>query len=418
MTTAVLRRGATPRARGLLLLAVLSLVVGLATGTPALVVAGAVLVVPLLLPLGATEPTSATVSVDHDGAAVLTGDGAVLGLVVRLDAPAEHVRVTVTGPPGLTVSPDVAMGSGTSSLRFTVVITPQRWGPFADPELTIEVGSCRGLRAGRATATVPVSLLALPRPRDVRSGAQRLLGRVRTGDHPRRRPGSGTEFHGLRPYQPGDRLRDVHWAASSRRDEPYVVERDVDAAVDVVLLVDVLARTDLARVANAVGVEGAVSLARALCNGADRTGLIGLGGTLAMTRPGTGLRHWYRLARTAATLQARESYTTPDLARIPPAVLPRGALVVVFTPLADPRVRPVLVDLRRRRYSVVVIDTSPVLVRPAAVDRLEDLTVRLAALERTALHTDLRRLGCRVVDWDGSGPLNPVLDQASLVAAR
>jgi uncharacterized protein (DUF58 family) len=203
-----------------------------------------------------------------------------------------------------------------------------------------------------------------------------------------------------------------------------VVERDTDAAVDVVLLVDVLARTDRARVANAVSVEGAVSLARALCNGADRTGLIGLGGTLTVTPPGTGLRHWYRLSRAAALLQSRESYVTPDLARIPPAVLPRSALVVVFTPLADPRIRTVLADLRRRRYTVVVIDTAAIVRGPAVAgaprssgpSRLDELAVRLASLERAAVHTDLGRLGCRVVDWDGAGPLDAVLDRAALVA--
>jgi uncharacterized protein (DUF58 family) len=418
VTPVALRRGATPRARGLLLLALLALLVGLATGVPALVVAGAVLVVPLLLPLGATEPRRVAITQRGDGAAVLAGESTALELTIRLDAPAEHLRARVEGSPGLRIDPARAAATGTTTLRLTVQLTPQRWGPLPDPRLTVDVGSCRGLRAGRVTVTLPVGLLALPRPRDVRSGARGMLGRVRTGDHPRRRPGSGTEFHGLRPYQPGDRLRDVHWAASSRRDEPYVVERDIDAAVDVVLLVDVLARTDDALAANALGVEGAVSLARALCNGADRTGLIGLGATIAMTPPGTGLRHWYRLARTAATLQSRESYVTPDLARIPPAVLPRSALVVVFTPLADARIRPVLADLRRRRYAVVVIDTSPVLRRPAEVDRLDDLTLRLAALERSARHADLGRLGCRVADWDGTGPLEEILDRATLVRSR
>ena len=38
----------------------------------------------------------------------------------------------------------------------------------------------------------------------------------------------GEDFADLRPYVPGDRLRDLSWAASARSDEPWVVVHHPD----------------------------------------------------------------------------------------------------------------------------------------------------------------------------------------------
>jgi uncharacterized protein (DUF58 family) len=401
-----------------------SLLVGVAAGVPALVVAAAVLLVPLLLPAGPT-PTTVTIHGGSDGRALLVGDGRRLRIDLRLDAPAEVVRARLSAVAGVRTAGGTAAAADTAALTVTPVVTATRWGRRPDPTVLVEVRYARGLRMARAQCPLPLALLALPRPRPIRPGSLRLLGRTRSGDHTQRRAGAGAEFHGLRPYVPGDRLRDVHWAASSRRDEPYVALRDADAAVDVVLALDLLARGGRAEAAQALGVEGAVSLGRMLCNGADRTGLIGLGALLAWTPPGTGVRHWYRLAATAATLQARESYVAPDLQRIPPAVLPTYALVVLFSPLLDPRIRGLVADLRRRRHPVLVIDTAAQLSILTATQLprgghrpLNDLAVRLAALERAAAHSALVRLGCRVVDWDGTTGLDAVLGTSGSAARR
>jgi uncharacterized protein (DUF58 family) len=57
--------------------------------------------------------------------------------------------------------------------------------------------------------------------------------------------GEGSEFYGIREYQPGDPLRRVHWRSSARAGKLTVVEYEHDVAVDLTLLLDVAEGTDI-----------------------------------------------------------------------------------------------------------------------------------------------------------------------------
>jgi uncharacterized protein (DUF58 family) len=50
--------------------------------------------------------------------------------------------------------------------------------------------------------------------------------------------GQGSEFYGIREYQPGDPLRRVHWRSSARMGRLAVVEYEHDVSVDLTLLLD------------------------------------------------------------------------------------------------------------------------------------------------------------------------------------
>lgn len=80
---------------------------------------------------------------------------------------------------------------------------------------------------------VPAELIVYPAP----SSAWALPpGGVGTGD--RERPdlaGRAGDFRGLRPYLPGDPLRDLHWATSARLGQPTVVERAAESADEVLV---------------------------------------------------------------------------------------------------------------------------------------------------------------------------------------
>ena len=55
-----------------------------------------------------------------------------------------------------------------------------------------------------------------------------LLRRI--GEHTGRAVGEGVEFAGIRPYQPGDPLRDVNRAVSIRRGQLHVNQRAASRA--------------------------------------------------------------------------------------------------------------------------------------------------------------------------------------------
>jgi uncharacterized protein (DUF58 family) len=52
------------------------------------------------------------------------------------------------------------------------------------------------------------------------------------------RPGSSREYQGLRPYESGDDVRDLDWAASSRFQRPYVRVYQQEIAPSLLLLID------------------------------------------------------------------------------------------------------------------------------------------------------------------------------------
>src|SRR5581483_246475 len=65
-----------------------------------------------------------------------------------------------------------------------------------------------------------------------------LLRRI--GEHTGRAVGPGVEFAGLRPYVPGDSLRDVNRAVSIRRGQLHVNQRAAARAADLVVMIDAL----------------------------------------------------------------------------------------------------------------------------------------------------------------------------------
>src|SRR3954453_21603143 len=57
--------------------------------------------------------------------------------------------------------------------------------------------------------------------------------------------GEGSEFYGIREYQPGDPLRRVHWRSSARMGRLAVVEYEHDVSVDLTLVLDARRGSDV-----------------------------------------------------------------------------------------------------------------------------------------------------------------------------
>ena len=120
------------------------------------------------------------------------------------------------------------------------------------------------------------------------------------------------------------------------------------------------------------------------------------------------MRQFYRIAE--LMLRARyDSWVTPDLGRIPRTALPPGTLVVLFSPMLDPRGLAAVTDLRQRGFPLIVVDTlrdePPAAPRPAEAA----LALRLWRLDRAATRSALRHLGVPVLPWPADAELDSVL---------
>jgi uncharacterized protein (DUF58 family) len=227
------------------------------------------------------------------------------------------------------------------------------------------------------------------------------------GNYASRTAGEGLEFAGIRPYSSGDRVRRVHWRASLMRQQLYVTEYYCERNADVVILLDTLVSLGTPQ-ANTldVGVRAAATLAAHYLYHKDRVGLIHYGGVCTWLTPATGQLQMYRILDTLLGAQPQFSYLTADIARIPPRVLPPGALIFVITTMLDARIDVALHDLLARGFQFVLVIISPVpVMSPSHDQRHRDATGHLWRLEMSLRLHEFHRLGVPVVIQDTDDPL-------------
>jgi uncharacterized protein (DUF58 family) len=391
-------------ARRLLTLAVAALAIAVGTGRPEF----AGLAAPALLLLAAGRrgrPAEVRVSAGLTAARLVEGERAEVTLAVRgadgyavhLVLRPAHAIVPLPGPggqrPGHAAGPD-------GRLPFTV----RRWGRRRTGSAEIILRDRWRLAEGRAVAGLP-SLDCYPRPavQQTRVVLSRLPQRL--GEHTARAAGEGAEFGGVREYVPGDRQRSINWPATTRRGRLQVNTFQAERSQDVIILVD--AAWDEGEPGDTVvdrALRGAAGAARAYLAARDRVGYISYRSQARWLVPGLGQRQYYRIAEAMLTVDRAYSYDT-GFARLPRAALPPGALILVFSPLADPRLVETLRDLRQRGFAVLIVDvlaSEPWLGR----GRTARLAHRLWRLEHQAIRFSLRELGVPVVEWDGQQSLD------------
>jgi uncharacterized protein (DUF58 family) len=388
--------------------ALLGLAAAVLTGHAALVLLaapalGALALMPHRRP--AAEPS---VDLALSGSRCFEGEGVTITATARGSRAMDEITIQLQPAPQVTLAngnpgTQTFLRAGRASARW--MVRPDRWGRYSPGAVQV---TCRdggwelSLRSGLD------ELEAFPRPTRMRPRLvpAELLRRI--GEHTGRAVGGGVEFAGIRPYLPGDQLRDINRAVSIRRGQLHVNQRAASRAADLVVMIDAFAGSGpVAEHTLDVAVHGAATLVTAYLRVSDRAGLVVLGGLLRWLGPAAGDRQFYRVAE--MMLAARyDSFVTPDVGRIPRTALPPGTLVVVFSPLLDPRGFGAITDLRQRGFPLIVVDTLR--DQPAAgPGPVAALALRLWRLDRVATRSALRNLGVPVLSWDSATELDSVL---------
>jgi uncharacterized protein (DUF58 family) len=411
------RWSAAPRTRNLATAALLGLLAAIVTGHAALVLLAAPALGALALMPRRRPPGELAVDVALSAARCFEDEDVTVTATIRAPGgrPLDEIMIELEIAQPVTLT----SGAGTQTARTQTLVQadvatahwavrPARWGRYSPAAVRV---TCRaGL--GRVQASVLVRadpIDVFPRPVRIRPRLvpAELLRRI--GEHTGRAVGAGVEFAGLRPYQPGDQLRDVNRAVSIRRGQLHVNQRAAARAADLVVMIDTFG--DAGPVADRaldLAAHGAAALTTAYLRVGDRAGLVVLGGVLRWLGPTSGDRHFYRIAE--MMLRARyESFVTPDIGLIPRTALPPGTLVVVFSPLLDPRAFGLLTDLRQRGFPVILVDTlrdEPPAEPPLA---MAGIALRLWRLDRAATRAALADLGVPVLRWPDDAELDAVL---------
>jgi uncharacterized protein (DUF58 family) len=347
-----------------------------------------------------TSPPAPRAAAELLAARALEGDEVHGTVTVDWDGTAE-IDVLVEGLPGVTaVEPAPTLGWSLPALAGPVTLgfrlRADTWGRHELGRVHVRARRPGGLVvwehmvARGPTLRVlpgPLRLDALMRPSEPRAVAGAHLARVR---------GPGTDFAELRPYVPGDRLRDLSWAASARTGSPWVIVRHPERTGTVVLLLDgdldgsAASTAALARAARAAWAVAEVHL-----RAQDRVGLYASGNATVWLPPIVGRRARWMLLDALLTVggAAQSRRGTRLSGRV---ALPADALVVGITTLRSPVFTRQLLHHRRAGHTTaaLVVDMSdlvppPVGIVDAAAQRLwrAEVDVERHALGRAGVPT-------------------------------
>jgi uncharacterized protein (DUF58 family) len=260
--------------------------------------------------------------------------------------------------------------------------------------------------------TLISKLSVLPNALTMRTIAIRpLRTRGFAGPIPSREGGSGTDFFGIRSYEPGDPLRWINWRLSARHNqELFINEFEQERITDVGLILDARERSNVVIQGESLfehAVEATAALAEIFLGDGHRVGLLIYGRGLERILPGYGKHQRHRIMRGLAQAQVGGSQVFDSLDYLPTRFFPAKSQIVLISPLCkdDP---PVLTRLRARGYQVLVISPDPVNFEAEAIDdgATKTLAARIARAERSLWMHTLQRVGIPVVNWPVDDPLD------------
>jgi len=409
-------RQPTAQLGGLLFLIAAGCLAALALGIPALAAVVAPMGLWLLWGLLAAGDSSFEVSLALDRDRAVEGEVIELKVVVQGASSFQRVLCSAILPTGLTADQRpsrLAMApsrSGTAS--STLSIRCGQWGVHRIDPCLVVARNAFGISQARGRSINSVEVKVYPAAPSLSGGVRPWATQVYVGEERARERGQGFEFADIRQYQPGDQTRRINWTVTARRSEPYVNLQHPERNVDIVLLID--AFTDLQLASNSTlqwAGRAAAALAELYLARRDRVGLLSYGGVLRSLPPGSGSTHLYRFLDSLIEVAVVSSFERPSLSRLPPRSLPPQALVIAFTPLVDPRMIKVLLELRGRGCDLAVIEIDPERFTSWGRGQSEDATRRIWRLTRSAERRELWHSGVPLVRWDTSEPLDAALVQ-------
>jgi uncharacterized protein (DUF58 family) len=396
----------SPHARRLLTLGLGGLVLAIITGRPEF----AGLAAPALLLLAtwrSDRPESVRLEVSASALQTMEGDSIKLDVALG-GQEACDAEIQLVAAPQITPGP-AAVVPGYDTRRATVPLEfrPDRWGRRRIGAVEVVLRDYARLAEGTVRHELP-RIDCDPQPARLEGAI--LLSRLpsRLGEHAARVSGDGSDFAGVREFVPGDRQRRINWPATTRHGRLHLTTFAAERAMNVVVIADTTADVgEPGRSSLDLVQRGASGVITRYLHSRDRVGLVRFGSVLGWIGPGQGQRHYRRLMN---LLIAEPVFgeRAAAVTRLPKAALPPGALIIVFTPLLDPRLIEAMRDLRERGFSVLAVDVLNSRPRHDS-SMLSGLTERLWALEQQATRFSLTEIGVPVVHWDGQASLDDPL---------
>jgi uncharacterized protein (DUF58 family) len=298
-----------------------------------------------------------------------------------------------------------------------------RWGRHDVGPAAARVAACGGLLACRPVVTPARAVRVYPETEPFAATEAMPAAAGLVGNHRSRRPGEGGELAGVRPFAPGDRLRRIDWRVSLRTRDLHVASTLSDRDAEVLLLLDVLGEAGASG-----GVKGkasvldttvraAAAIAEHYLQRGDRVSLMEYGSSARRLRAATGRRQYLTVLEWLLDVRADTGDQGPHEHAFGAHHVSSDALVMVLTPLVDPRSADMLAGLSQSGRYTVAIDTLPAGAAPPSRSPWTPVATKLWRMERENVLGRLREHGVPVVTWAGAGSLDLVLRDVSRLAS-
>jgi uncharacterized protein (DUF58 family) len=321
-------------------------------------------------------------------------------------------------PPSGVVACGVRSGDLTATL--SVAMRATHWGRHdLGPINVVAISAWGAFRWKALDVGYQVTTLPLPEVFDAAPPQHRANGLV--GQNRSSRPGDGSEFSGIRPFQTGDRLRRINWRRSLRTGDLHVTSTYSDQDTHVALFVDALADfgpsggIDGAASSLDTTVRAAGAIAEHFLLRGDRVSLHVFGSRgRSHVPPASGQSHLRRILDVLAM-------TDPDTSRAGAiragrGAIPGDALAIMLSPLISPIALERAVSIASHGLTVAVVDTLPDDVH-ADEDPATELAWKIRLLERRREVRMVQNVGVPVISWRGPGSLDPFLREIARRAA-
>lgn len=286
----------------------------------------------------------------------------------------------------------------TSGARVAFPLEASRWGRHPLGTLHVRARRPGGVLVHDLELPLPGVVRVLPCASRLDALLHPARPRAASGAHRACHRGTGTDFADLRPYQHGDRLRDLSWSATARSGDPWVVVHHPERTGTLVLVLDGFTEVGVPGPALDRAARVAWSIARHHLAAGDRVGLVAAGPVPRWMPPMAGRRaQWIVLdallrADPATTVRRRRV----EASRVDQAV-PADALVVGVSALQSDAFVAAMAHHRRlgRASSVVAVELGDLL--PVATDDAERAARALWVREVDGRRAALARAGVRTV---------------------
>lgn len=278
-------------------------------------------------------------------------------------------------------------------------------GVYTFAPLQIWAGETFGLFRQGVTTDAQTEVTVMPAYTPIRSlpiRPARTIGFA--GPIPSRQSGTGVDFFGVRPYQPGDPLRRINWRATARyMDLPISTEFEQERLADVGIILDMRRQSALALRGRSLleyMVPAAAAVADRLLQDGHRVGLMLYGQGIDWVTPGYGKIQRERILLTLAKARPTQYFAFENLNYLPTRLFPARSQLIFISPLVSEDEEMIFL-LRAHGYMVLLISPDPIAFEQDGIPPhpyLED-AVRLAHLERRLLLSQLEQGGITVINW-------------------